>query len=64
MLALGLAFVLGGLLSGGLIALKAKTMKDHLPFGPFIALGFTLIFFFGDELMSLYFSFFESIFSS
>ena len=59
MLALGLAFVLGGFLSVGLLALHSRTMKDHLPFGPFIALGFTIIFFFGEKLMGLYFNFFN-----
>ena len=62
MLALGLAFVIGGLLSTTLIVIKLRTMKDYLPFGPFIALGFTLIFFFGEKLMSLYFAFFTKIF--
>ena len=62
LLSLILAFITGSALSVVLISIKRKTMKDYLPFGPFIALGVTIVFFFGEELLKLYFNFFNSIF--
>lgn len=60
-LALMLAFVIGATLSLMLMAFKKKTMKDSLPFGPFIALGVVIVFFFGQEIIHLYFKFFDFI---
>ena len=34
-----MAFLLGSVVGIGLIATKVKTRKDHVPFGPFMALG-------------------------
>ena len=50
------AFVVGA--AAGLIAVSAnkKTMKATLPFGPFLAVGVALLFFFGFELARYYFS--------
>lgn len=59
-LALVLAFITGAALSILLIFLKRKTMKDYVPFGPFIALGGVLVFFFGYQILYFYFHFFDS----
>lgn len=59
-LALILAFITGAVLSLALIFTKRKSMKDYVPFGPFIALGVVLVFFFGQEILNLYFRFFDS----
>ncbi len=34
-----MAFLLGSVVGIALIATKVKTRKDHVPFGPFMALG-------------------------
>ncbi len=57
-LALISSFIIGALFSIVLIVLKRKTMKDFIPFGPFMALGVVLIFLFGHELTQSYFNFF------
>lgn len=57
-LALISSFIIGALFSLVLIGLKRKTMKDFIPFGPFMALGVILIYLFGNELMRGYFDFF------
>ncbi len=63
-LALMFAFITGSILSLALIFLKRKTIKGYLPFGPFIALGVFLVFFFGYDILRLYFAFFDSILPS
>lgn len=60
-LALVLAFITGAALSLLLIFLKRKTIKDYVPFGPFIALGVVLVFFFGYQILYFYFHFFDSL---
>ena len=60
-LALLLAFITGAILSLVLIFLRRKTIKDYVPFGPFIALGATLVFFFGHQILYLYFQFFDTL---
>ena len=57
-LALVSSFIIGALFSLILIGLKLKTMKDFIPFGPFMALATVLIYLFGNELMRSYFDFF------
>jgi leader peptidase (prepilin peptidase)/N-methyltransferase len=61
-LALILAFIIGAILSVGLMIIKRKGRKDYLPFGPFIALGITLVFFFGYDIANAYFKFFSNIY--
>ena len=58
-LATMLAFIIGALFGLGLMALKRKTMKQMIPFGPFIELGVTLVFFFGYDIVNAYFHFFN-----
>lgn len=54
-----LAFVFGALWSLGALARGKKTMKDMVPFGPFIVLGALAVFFFGNSIMSGYFNLFR-----
>ncbi len=53
-----LAFIIGSAFSLVFVVLNKKKMKDIIPFGPFLALGAFLIFFFGRQLMDLYFKLF------
>ncbi len=58
-LATMLAFITGAIAGLFLMIRAKKGMKDHLPFGPFIALGITLVFFFGYDIIDGYFKFFS-----
>jgi prepilin signal peptidase PulO-like enzyme (type II secretory pathway) len=58
-LALALAFITGSLASLILLAAKRKRWHDSLPFGPFIVLGVTLVFFFGYHIVNGYFRLFN-----
>ncbi|NCN94867.1 prepilin peptidase [Candidatus Wolfebacteria bacterium] len=53
-----LAFIIGSVFSLIFVALNKKKMKDIIPFGPFFAFGALLVFFFGRQLMDLYFKLF------
>lgn len=55
-LILFLSFLIGAAVSVILIARKRKGMKDFVPFAPFIALASLLVFFFGADIMRLYFN--------
>lgn len=52
--ALFIAFVLGG--AGGMmvLALKLKSRKDYIPFGPFIAVGAWISFLYGMKIIAWY----------
>lgn len=50
-----LSFVLGAVLSVGLLVLKIKGRKDAIPFGPFIILAALLVLFYRDTIVGLYF---------
>lgn len=54
--AIVLAFVLGAIYSGIMMAFGKKGMKDAIPFGPFLILGSVLAFVFGSQLFSWYIS--------
>ena len=54
-----LAFITGALAGLFLMIRRKKGIKDHLPFGPFIALGITFVFFFGYDIVDGYFKFFS-----
>ncbi len=58
-LATMLSFILGGLFSLVLIALHKKTMRDRIPFAPFMVLGFILTVFFGAAVITGYFHLFS-----
>jgi len=55
-LALILAFITGAVYGSALILRGKKEMKSVIPFGPFIILGVTLVFFFGYYILNGYFS--------
>ncbi|MDF2673857.1 MAG: putative bifunctional type leader peptidase/N-methyltransferase, partial [Clostridiales bacterium] len=58
LLMLFISFVLGGVIGLLLIILKKKSSKDYIPFGPFITLAALFCIFFGEKLISWYFSLF------
>lgn len=51
-----LSFILGAIISVFLLITKIKGRKDPIPFGPFIILGFFIVVFWGEELISWYVS--------
>jgi leader peptidase (prepilin peptidase)/N-methyltransferase len=53
-----LSFIIGAIISLILLAFKIKSMKDPIPFGPFIIIAFYLSYFFSDIIISFYFSLF------
>jgi leader peptidase (prepilin peptidase)/N-methyltransferase len=57
-LALILAFIIGAIVGGGLMLFKHKDRRSAVPFGPFIAIGITLVFFFGYNILMGYFHLF------
>lgn len=48
-----MGFLLGSIIGIGLIAAKVKTRKDHVPFGPFMALGAVTALLLGPQILSL-----------
>jgi prepilin signal peptidase PulO-like enzyme (type II secretory pathway) len=50
-----LSFLLGGIYSSIMMLLKRKTIKQHIAFGPLLALSGMLIFLFGEQILDLYF---------
>lgn len=48
------ASVIGSLVSIGLMVLKRKGLKETIPFGPFLMLGFLLIYFFQEPILQGY----------
>ncbi|MEK7193235.1 MAG: prepilin peptidase [Patescibacteria group bacterium] len=57
----GLSFILGGMFGAATIVLKRKKMKSFLPFGPFLAIGAAVVFFFGFSIIEFYFKLFNFI---
>ncbi|NME95756.1 prepilin peptidase [Clostridium cochlearium] len=49
-----LSFIIGSIISVLLIALKKKTRKDYIPFGPFISIASALAIFLGDKMIEIY----------
>ncbi|MGQ9747116.1 MAG: prepilin peptidase [Candidatus Caldatribacteriaceae bacterium] len=58
LLALFLAFASGGVVGALLLLLKKKTLRDPLPFGPFLSAGATVALFWGQKIFSWYWNFF------
>lgn len=58
-LAIILSFIFGGLWGVALLLKKKKTLKDRLPFGPFLALGTATVVFFGFQIIKGYFGLFS-----
>ncbi|HSX14529.1 MAG TPA: prepilin peptidase [Candidatus Saccharimonadales bacterium] len=52
--AMFLAFTIAAVVSLGLIATKRKTRRDHIAFGPFLALGCVLAMLYGHQLLNWY----------
>jgi len=49
-----IAFTLGGLVGGVLLITKIKSRKDHIPFGPFLALSTFLVYFYYTDILMFY----------
>lgn len=56
--ALEIALVTGALYGIAYAVFKSKTLKAHIPFGPFLTLGFITALLFGKDIIQIYFSFF------
>lgn len=56
-----LSFIIGGISVLPLLLKKRKTMKDMVPFGPFLIIASTVVFLFGYKLMNFYFGLFNII---
>lgn len=54
LVALFSAFFLGAIIGVGLIVSRKKTLKSEVPFGPFLATGTLIAFFWGNEIISWY----------
>ena len=54
--AMFLGLLLGGTLALWLMARKKLNRRDHMAFGPFLALGLTAALFYGDQMVSWYLS--------
>ncbi len=55
-----LSFIIGSIISAGLMLKGKKTIKDAVPFGPFLVIGAAGVFFLGYQIINLYFKFFIS----
>jgi prepilin signal peptidase PulO-like enzyme (type II secretory pathway) len=62
LLVIGLSFIIGSLIVLPFLIKGKKKMKDFVPFGPFLILAATLVFFFGFEIINAYFKFFGIIY--
>lgn len=60
-LAVMIAYVIGAIVGVWLISTKKKKMKDVIPFGPFIALGATIVIYFGYPIVDAYLKFLSSL---
>lgn len=54
-----LAFIIGAIISVGLILSRKKTIKDALPFAPFAAVAAGIVFFGGFNIINAYFNAFK-----
>ncbi len=52
--ALFLAFFIGAIIGTGLIALRKKSLKSEVPFGPFLIIGTFIALFWGNSLINWY----------
>ncbi|HCP15481.1 MAG TPA: prepilin peptidase [Peptococcaceae bacterium] len=60
--ALMAASIIGSIVSIALMALKRKGIKETIPFGPFLMIGFLLIYFYQSELLEVYWDLILSIY--
>jgi len=55
-LALLLSFIIGGILSLGLLITKVKSRGEFIPFGPFLVIGFMVTALWGERIFNWYIS--------
>jgi prepilin signal peptidase PulO-like enzyme (type II secretory pathway) len=60
-LAFLLAFIIGSICSLPLLILHKKGVRDAVPFGPFMAIGMAIVFFFGYDIVNAYFQLFKIV---
>jgi len=53
------SFMIGGVISGGLVVLGKRHLKEKVPFAPFFIVGTLLVVFFGFFILKSYFSVFD-----
>ncbi len=58
LLVIGIGFIVGSVCGVWLMIRKKKGLKSPLPFGPFLSLSAALVFFFGYQIVNLYFALF------
>ncbi|OGC50962.1 hypothetical protein A3A69_02395, partial [candidate division WWE3 bacterium RIFCSPLOWO2_01_FULL_37_15] len=58
-LAIFLGFMIGAVLSILLVLIKKKTIKDTIPFGPFLILGSVVAYVYGTAILDWYFTIFK-----
>lgn len=54
LIALFFAFTIGAIIGIGTILLGKKTLKSEIPFGPFLIIGTTIAYFFGNQIVFWY----------
>jgi len=54
-----LSYLIGAIISIGLITLKKKTLKSEIPFGPILIIGFFVSFLWGNEIILWYLNLFS-----
>jgi leader peptidase (prepilin peptidase)/N-methyltransferase len=54
MLSVAGSFVLGGLVSAGLLAARIKGRTDYIPFAPFMILSVYIVMIFGESILIWY----------
>lgn len=57
-----LSFVIGGIISVGLVISKKKGRKDMIPFGPFIGLATLMTVYYGNDIIYYYTNYFYKIY--
>lgn len=55
---IALSFIVGSIIGISLVIKKKKTIKEAVPFGPFLVAGSALVFFFGYQIVNGYFKIF------
>lgn len=56
LLAFAFSFIIGSVVGVAMMARKKKTLKDMVPFGPFMVLGVYALMFYGEPILRWYFS--------
>ncbi|MBL7054005.1 prepilin peptidase [Patescibacteria group bacterium] len=55
LVAILLSYIIGAIISLGLILFKQKTIKDKIPLGPFLSIGSVVTIFYGEQIINWFF---------